>query len=350
MTRPLARKALIGLVLLPMLGGLAWTVLEQAASPGGAVETAMPTPAPRTRIAALGRVEPRSEERHVAAAMAGRLASVAVDEGDAVAQGEVLATLENADQEARVRVAEAALAVAQASLDRVRNGPRPAEREEAAAQVREAEAMLALAERELRRQRGLAERAISSAQELDEASNKHAVAVARLARAQQHREVIDSPPRADELARAQAEVALAEARLAEARAVLEKSLVRSPVPGVVLRKLRHAGEQVTELGDTPIVVVGDTSRLRVRAEVDEADIALVRLGQGAYVQADAYGSRRFTGRVVRIGSLMGRKSLRNEQPAERVDTRVLEVLMDLEPGTALPVGLRVDAYLALEPD
>jgi HlyD family secretion protein len=208
--------------------------------------------------------------------------------------------------------------------------------------------MLALAERELRRQQGLAERALASAQDLDEAQNKHAVAVARLARAQRHREVIDSPPRADELARAQAEVALAEARLAEARAVLEKSLVRSPVTGSVLRKLRHAGEQVTELGDTPIVVVGDTSRLRVRAEVDEADIALVRAGQTAYVQADAYGERRFPGRVSRIGKLMGRKTLRNEQPAERVDTRVLEVLIDLEPGTELPVGLRVDAYLELD--
>jgi HlyD family secretion protein len=340
----------VGLLLLLVLAGLAWAVRDQVSGPPGAAGTAMPVPVPRTRVAALGRVEPRSEELHVAAAMTGRLASVAVEEGDPVGQGDVLAILENADHEARVRVAEAARAVAQASLERVRNGPRPAEREEAAAQVREAEAMLALAERELRRQQGLAERALSSAQELDEAANKHAVALARLARAQQHREVIDSPPRADELARAEAEVTLAEARLAEARAVLEKSLVRSPVTGMVLRKLRHAGEQVTELGDTPIVVVGDTSRLRVRAEVDEADIALVRLGQAAYVQADAYGERRFPGRVGRVGSLMGRKTLRSEQPAERLDTRVLEVLIDLEPATELPVGLRVDAYLELGPD
>ena len=42
---------------------------------------------------------------------------------------------------------------------------------------------------------------------------------------------------------------------------------------------------------------------------------------------------------------MGRKTLRNEQPAERVDTRVLEVLIELQPGSGLPVGLRVDTYL-----
>jgi HlyD family secretion protein len=173
--------------------------------------------------------------------------------------------------------------------------------------------------------------------------------VARLARAEQHMEVVDSPPRDDELARAEAEVALAEAQLAEARAMLEKSFVRSPISGIVLRKLRRPGEQVTELGDTPILVLGDTSLLRVRAEVDEADIALVRLGQGAYVQADAFGERRFPGRVSRIGSLMGKKALRDERPAERIDTRVLEVLIDLAPDNPLPVGLRVDAYLELGP-
>lgn len=344
----MTRRAIVGLAVLAVLGTLAWALRDQVDPASDASGPAMPVPVPRSRVAALGRVEPRSEERYVAAAMTGRLADVLVDEGDLVRQGEVVAVLENADHEARVRSAEAALAVAQASLDRVRNGARPAERQEAAAQVREAEAVLALAERELERQQGLARRELSSAQDLDRARSEHGVAVAQLARAQQHREVIDSPPRADEVARAEAEVALAQARVAEAQAVLAKSRVRTPVSGVVLRKLRHGGEQVTEMGDTPIVVIGDISRLRVRAEVDEADIALVRIDQHAYVQADAYGKRRFPGRVSRIGNLMGPKTLRNQQPSEQVDTRVLEVLIDLEPGTELPVGLRVDAYLQLD--
>lgn len=350
MTRSLGRRLAIGGALIAALALLPWGLRDRVGPSSGGVGQAMPVPAPRTRIAALGRVEPHSEEVQVAAAMTGRLASVAVDEGDPVRQGDVVAVLENADHEARVRAAEASLAVARANLDWVHNGARPAERAEAAAQVREAQAVLALAERELGRQQGLAGRGLGSAQDLDRAHSEHAVALARLARVERHRDLIDSPPRADDLARAEAEVSLAEARLLEARAVLEKSLVRSPVSGVILSKLRHAGEQVTEMGDTPIVLVGDTSLLRVRAEVDEADIAQVRVGQGAYVQADAYGQRRFPGRVARVGSLMGRKSLRSEQPAERVDTRVLEVLIDLEPGTEFPVGLRVDTYLELAAD
>jgi len=308
-----------------------------------------PGPAPRTVIVALGRVEPISEEIRVAAAMTGRLAEVNLDEGQPVKRGQIIATLENADHQARARAAEANVGVARASLDRVINGARPSERAEAAAQVREAEALLVRAEREIARQRGLAEKRLGSGQDLDNTIAELDVARARLARAREHLAVVDSPAREDERAKAEAELALALARLAEAQATYEKSLVRSPIDGTVLRRFRRAGEQVTEMGDTPILAVGDLSRLRVRAEVDEADIALVRLGQDAYVKALAYGDRRFAGKVSRIGSLMGRKAVLSDAPAEQKDTRVLEVLIDLAPGSPLPAGLRVDVFIALPP-
>jgi HlyD family secretion protein len=341
-------RRLTGFVLIAALGLGAWWMFTPATNTPDRQQQApdgLPVPVPRTRVAALGRVEPRSEEMQVAAAMTGRLADVPLEEGAPVQQGQIIATLENADHHARVQEAEASVAVARASLDRVLNGARAAERDEAEADVREADAVLALARLDLERQQGLAKRDLGSRQDLDHARSEQQVAIARLARARFHQEVIDSPPRSDEQARAEAEVALAEARLAEARAIFEKSFVRSPVTGIVLRRLRRTGELVSEMLDTPIVIVGDTSVLRVRAEVDEADIALVYPGQSAYVQADAYGQWRFPGRVIRVGSQMGRKTLRNEQPAERVDTRVLEVLIELQPGSGLPVGLRVDTYL-----
>jgi HlyD family secretion protein len=282
--------------------------------------------------------------------MTGRLAEVALDEGQPVRRGQVIATLENADHQARVQAAQASVAVARAALDRVINGARPSERAEAAAAVREAEALLVRAEREIARQRGFADKRLGSGQDLDNAVSDLDVARARLARAREHLAVVDSPAREDERAKAEAELALASARLAEAQAVFEKSLVRSPIDGTVLRKYRRAGEQVTEMGDTPILAVGDLSTLRVRAEVDEADIAHLHPGQDAYVTASAYGDRRVPGKVGRIGSVMGRKSVVSDAPAERKDTRVLEVLIDLEPGSALPAGLRVDAFIAIQPE
>ncbi len=316
-----------------------------AAEPPGS--GSLPVPVPRTRIAALGRVEPISEEIRIAAAMTGRLADVHLEAGDPVKAGEVVATLENADHLARVKAAEANLAIARAALQRLLNGALPAERAEAGAAVREAEALLLRAQQELARQEGLAAKKLGSRQDLDLAATEMEAARARLTRARERLAVVDAPAREDERAKAEAEVALAEARLAEAQAVHDKSFVRSPIDGEVLQRIRRAGEQVTELGDTPILAVGDMSRLRVRAEVDEADIGLLRLGQAAYVQAAAYGERRFPGTVGRIGNLMGRKQVFSDDPSERQDTRVLEVLIDLESDTRLPAGLRVDAFIEL---
>lgn len=316
-----------------------------AAEPPGS--GSLPVPVPRTRIAALGRVEPISEEIRIAAAMTGRLADVHLEAGDPVKAGEVVATLENADHLARVKAAEANLAIARAALQRLLNGALPAERAEAGAAVREAEALLLRAQQELARQEGLAAKKLGSRQDLDLAATEMEAARARLTRARERLAVVDAPAREDERAKAEAEVALAEARLAEAQAVHDKSFVRSPIDGEVLQRIRRAGEQVTELGDTPILAVGDMSRLRVRAEVDEADIGLLRLGQAAYVQAAAYGDRRFPGTVGRIGNLMGRKQVFSDDPSERQDTRVLEVLIDLESDTRLPAGLRVDAFIEL---
>ena len=105
---------------------------------------------------------------------------------------------------------------------------------------------------------------------------------------------------------------------------------------------RRAGETVSNLPPTPIATVGDISRLRVRADIDETDVAQIALGQTVWVTADAFRDKRFRGTVAQIGLQLGRKNFRNDNPQERFDTRILEVMIDLEPGVRLPVGLPVD--------
>lgn len=127
--------------------------------------------------------------------------------------------------------------------------------------------------------------------------------------------------------------------------MLEKTIVRAPINGRVLRKIRKAGESVSANGSTPIVSLGDLSQLKVRVDVDETDVSRLRENMPAYVKAEAFGDRKFTGRVVRIGQALGRKNVRTDEPTERVDRKILETLIALDPGQTLPVGLRVDAYL-----
>jgi HlyD family secretion protein len=64
------------------------------------------------------------------------------------------------------------------------------------------------------------------------------------------------------------------------------------------------------------------------------------------VTANAFGDRRFPGRIVRVGRMLGKKNVRTDEPAERVDTKVLETLVELNDGHELPLGLRVQAFIS----
>ena len=68
---------------------------------------------------------------------------------------------------------------------------------------------------------------------------------------------------------------------AEAEARYEKTLIRSPIEGIVLRKHHRSGESVSNSSTVPdpIVTIGDNSVLRVRVDVDETEVAQVRDGQ-----------------------------------------------------------------------
>jgi multidrug resistance efflux pump len=110
----------------------------------------------------------------------------------------------------------------------------------------------------------------------------------------------------------------------------------------MLKLFHRTGETVSNLPPTPIATVGDTSQLRVRADIDETDVAQVSVGQTVWVTADAYRDKRFHGRIAQIGGQLGRKNFRNDNPDERLDTKILEIMIDLDPDAQLPIGLPVD--------
>jgi HlyD family secretion protein len=175
--------------------------------------------------------------------------------------------------------------------------------------------------------------------------------------------IVNAPARIDDLAKADADIQTAaaqirefdalvkeaSARIREAEARLEKTFVRAPIDGIVLRKRLKAGESVTpENPNGSILTVADASALRVRADIDETDVGRIRENQKVYAVANAYPERKFYGRVVKIGQILGRKNFRTERPTEKVDTKILEVLVELNPNQKLPLGLRVDVFIENE--
>ncbi|HXA48808.1 MAG TPA: efflux RND transporter periplasmic adaptor subunit [Candidatus Acidoferrum sp.] len=325
--------------------GVAAGVLRSSLPKGHENPLAATPVASRTMVVAPGNVEPASEEVKLGSELDGKLKLVSVDEGDRVTRGQVVAILENADYAARVELARARVAQQQAALDRLVNGARVEERREADASVREAQAVLDTATVEWQRRRSLLDAGAISRTEGDTAEREYRVAQARLEAVRERARFVNADARVDERARAEAEVRAAAADLANAEALLQKTLVRSPINGVVLRRHRKTGESVIAKDTTPIVSLGSTGALRVRVDIDETDVSRLAEGQSAYVTADAYGDRHFTGHVIRIGQILGPKNVRTDRAAEKQDTKILETLIELDPGQTLPMGLRVDAFI-----
>ena len=336
------------LFLLALLAVLAATIafLRLGRPPLSNTPAVAATPPVEAVVVGPGRVEPASEELRVGAEIEGRLREVTVDEGSRVRKGDVLAVIENGDYVARVKLAQAEVASREAELQRVVAGARAEERREAAAAVKEAEATVAHDRAELSRYQALFADRLTAREQVETRQSAANEAEARLEGARQHLALVEAAARTEDRDRAQAQVQLARARLAEVESVLEKTAIHAPISGVVLRRHLRTGETVQP--GAAIVTLGDVSRLRVRMELDERDVARVRSGQPAYCTADAYGDHRFPGHIVRVGQMLGRKNVRTDAPSERADTKVLEVLVELDPDTPLPPGLRVDVFVPVK--
>ncbi len=301
----------------------------------------------RFLVAGPGRVEPASEDIKIGSELSGRLKSVYVEEGDSIHHGQVLAELENADYRAQVESARANVIAKEAVLRKVVNGARRQERDEALSSVSEAKAVMENAKSELRRRQELFSAGVVSREELDRYSREADVAKAKYDAAVQQHALVDDRAREEDRSFAEADVKLAQAQLEEAEARYAKTFIRSPIDGTVLRKHHRNGESVSNSSTVPdpVLTIGDRKALRVRMDVDETDVSKVTVGQRAYVTADAYGKQKFWGHVVRVGQQLGPKNVRTDEPTEKVDTKILETLVELDAGSKLPDGLRVDAFI-----
>jgi HlyD family secretion protein len=298
-------------------------------------------------VAAPGLVEPSSEEVKVGSEVSGRIQAVLVEEGAVVQRGQVIAIIENGEYQARLASAQAEMGQKKAELQRLLSGARSEERDIAQSQFEEAQAVLRNAQTELQRREQLYKDGDISREEFERADRDHRVATARHEQARQNHALVNAAAHVDDVAKAEAAVTTASGQMEETRALLNKTVVRSPMAGIVLRRHLKTGESAVLSSAVPIVTLGDTSGIRVRVDVDEVDVGRIQVGQRAFVSAPAYGEQKFEGRVVRISQMLGKKNIRTEEPTERIDTKILETLIELDESPDLPAGLRVNAFIVV---
>jgi HlyD family secretion protein len=226
------------------------------------------------RVYGLGTVEARIVSR-IGFEVGAALTDLGVDSGDAVAEGQVLARLHTAEQQARVVRAEAAVEAARATLGK------------AEANVVRARAVLEQRRSTNVRQQALAERSTISTQTAEEAQRDVDVAAADLAVAESEVKV------------AQAQLADAEAALLYERTLLDHHVLHAPFDAVVVARHAEAGT-VVRAGD-PIFTLMDPGTVWTLAYIDEARAGSIAVGQTAEVRLRSLPHEVFGGTVDRIG-------------------------------------------------
>lgn len=342
----LGRTLWFWIVLIAGLGGVGLVVAARMRN--GAPATAMARKGPfRVFVAATGRIDPLAEVS-LGSKTPGRLATVEVNQGETVRSGQRIATLEVMELMARRTAAEAAQQVAEARSSELEAGTRPEIIDEAKARVEEAEASLSWAERECERWTNVAHEGAASGGTAEEARSKRDAASAALDASRAALALAEAGPRAETRAAAKAEVARAAAEVAYVQALLDSAVITAPFDGLVVKRHLDPGEVVAVERPTPILTLADTREIRVRAEIDETDVRWLALDQPVRITSDALPGEEFEGRVVELGMKMGRKSLRNENPSEMVDARVLEVKITVAKHPHLVLGLMVDIFITVD--
>ena len=145
---------------------------------------------------------------------------------------------------------------------------------------------------------------------------------------------------------ARAAVLQAEAEVEQIRTEIDRATVRSPIDGDVLQVNVRAGEQVNAQPMQPLMVLGNLSRLHVRADISEHDIPSFDRAGRVLARLRRAPEREFPLKYVRVEPYVVAKRSLTGNNAERVDTRVLQVIYSIdELADAMFVGQQVDVFI-----
>ncbi|MFH1871159.1 MAG: efflux RND transporter periplasmic adaptor subunit [Pseudomonadota bacterium] len=274
------RSLIIFLLALAAVGGGTYAAWRSYGSPADAprFKLAKVESGPLTAaVSATGTLNPVVSVQ-VGSQVSGQIKEILVDFNSPVKSGQLIARLDPETYEHRVRQAQADVDAARAA-----QGVQQAE-------VARARANLANAQRDYERKKTLVERNFISPAERDTAQNTLDAARASLAAAEA------------QVKNGEAVVRQREAQLAAARVDLERTSIKAPVDGIVVKRSIEPGQTVAASLQAPelFVIAKNLTDMQVETSIDEADVGRVRLGQKASFTVDAFAGRHFEGEVRQV--------------------------------------------------
>jgi HlyD family secretion protein len=291
-------------VLVLVLGAGAAVVTSQAnAKKAQAAKVAAAT-APKSPYVAIanGKADVEGGVIQVAARTSGVVQDVYVQEGDEVKKGEVLARLE--DEQPRLAAQEA-----------------QAEYDQAKAQVALLQVQITTAKREFQRLQGLISSNFVARQQVDQAQDAiHAAEASLIAQ--------------------NAAIATAQAKLGEAKYNQELTVIRAPADGRIVRRYANPGAGASTLNVSNMFDLEPKANRIVRAEITESALPYVVIGQSVQLSPEADPSKVVPGKVLRRSAVFGARKLQSDDPTEKSDERVVEVVVSTD-GSPFLIGQRV---------
>lgn len=330
----------------------AFTVVSGSKPPPAQPPVVRPALPPfATFVAGSGLVEASTENISIGTPVAGIAVEVAAMVGAKVHSGDMLFRVDDREQAAHAALAKATLGVAQSELARLESGTRSEVLSMARARVLQARAALSEAQASLALIERVSDKRATSEEEL--ARRRFAVesAKARLEETAQDVAQLEVGAWSPDLEIARARVTQAQASLDAARVEVDRRRVLAPVDATVLQVNLRAGEYASSGGAGPaLVVIGRTSPLHVRIDIDEHDAWRVRAGSPAVAIIRGNADLKYDLEFVRFEAMIVPKRSLTGESTERVDTRVLQVLYRFDPGASpVYVGQQVDAYIQAAP-
>jgi HlyD family secretion protein len=260
-------------------------------------------------VAATGILEALSENVAIGVPLPGLVTEVFVKVGAAVKKDQPLLKLDDRD-----------LMAEQLSTQ--------AQQEIARAQIAVSEAQLSKLESQLERLTSVTDTRAVSREDLENRQQDVAVSQAQLTAAK-------------------AQLVSAETSLKRIALLIERLTVRAPRDGSIIQLNVRAGEYAATSPKNPAMILGETDKLQLRADIDEQNATRIRAGQKAYGYLKGDPTITFPLEFIRIEPYVIPKVSLTGSSTERVDTRVLQVIYSLARPADLPlyVGQQVDVFI-----
>ena len=328
MNFPPRRKLVLVLLVLAAVSILLWRTLPISREAQGSLRLS-------------GNIEVTDAE--ISFRIAGHVIERAVDEGEEIRAGAVVARLDSTDLEHAVALQQAEVENAQADLAKMTAGFRSEEIAQAEAALVQAEAERERAETEWNRDQEMLAKDLIAAREAKTSRAVHEIAEARTREVRARLAMLRKGFRSEEVEQARAQLMMAEKALAQARTRLGYTVLTAPMDGVVLSENVEPGEYVA--AGTPVVTIGRLDPLWLRAYIAETDLGRVKLGQPSRVTTDTYPGREYRGTVTFIAqdAEFTPKNVQTKQERVKLVYRIKITLPN--PDHELKPGMPADAVI-----